>query len=93
MPSASITSGFFVSFIKERIRRVVSLLKPIPHPASIAVDFSAESRMAGKAEKDISFKEVDEIFILCEFAKEISLTELITQGYIHLARMAETINL
>ena len=49
--------------------------------------------ICGKAEKDISFKEVDEIFILCEFAKEISLTELITQGYIHLARMAETINL
>ena len=49
--------------------------------------------ICGKAEKDISFKEVDEIFILCEFAKEISLKELINEGYTHLARMAETISL
>lgn len=47
--------------------------------------------VCGKAEKDIYFKEVDEIFILCEFAREISLTELINEGYVHLSKMAETI--
>ena len=49
--------------------------------------------ICGKIEKDISFKEIDKMYSIVEFAKDLDVSHLIKNGYTHLKSISENISL
>ena len=49
--------------------------------------------VCGKIEKDISFKEIDKMYSIVEFSKDLDVSYLIANGYDHLRHASENIKL
>lgn len=49
--------------------------------------------ICGKIEKDISFKEIDKMYSIVDFAKDLDVSHLIKNGYTHLKSVSENVNL
>lgn len=49
--------------------------------------------ICGRIEKDVSFKEIDKMYSIVEFAKDLDITDLIKNGYSHLKSVAESIKI